>query len=1516
MFGNIFNQKKEGDTSAAQQPSQTPVAGEQNAQPSGAATTVSPEPVTPSTQPTVTDPNASTPGTATEQTPPPANPTPTSSPVPSQDPNAPTVPPTGESQTPPVSPPTDAPANPAAAAPSANTSGSADGSQGNSTDLSALSHLDPRATQALTHAQEETKRIKEQFIEPDQVLIGLLYDEAIYSMLNEMGADGGKISKEIQANEKMGVYKGQPTLSKAAQEVFDQSYRDAKMRGANFIAPEDVLIVLFDPKYSTAKILEKHNLKKELVLDKFTKNPNSNYAKKTVLEKFGIDLTEEARAGRLDPVAGRDKEIDRMVHVLLRRTKNNPIIIGEPGVGKTALVEGIAQKIVQGGVPKDLQDKRIFQLDVASLVAGASHRGEFEERMRAVISEVLGSNNKIILFIDEIHALMGTGEGEGMNAANIIKPHLARGHFQLIGATTTIEYRKNFEKDKAFERRFQPVLADEPSEENAFEMLKVIRPKYEKFHRIQLPDDALKECVKLSKKYIGERYLPDKAVDLLDEAAAEVKLQIDSGNRGGSDATVKKSDIEKVVSAWTGIPITKLTEDESEKLLKLEDRIHHRLIDQEQAVSAVSEAVRRGRIGLAAANRPIASFVFLGPTGVGKTELAKTLAELLFGRDDAMARLDMSEYMEKHEVAKLIGAPPGYVGYEEGGQLTEAVRKKPYSIVLLDEIEKAHPDVFNILLQLLEDGRLTDNKGNTISFKNTIVICTSNIGSNTIQQFLSTKDPSVKRTQEEFDKSFKELTGKVREELIKFFRPELLNRFDEVVIFKPLQPEHMAGIARLGIAKTAKLLKEQGYNLQITERAIDQLAKDGYDPVYGARPLRRLIQTAIENPIALAIISKKFAPGDTIVIDYSDTTNEFIFNKGGAADKNLPPLTDEQFRTLLMQLANPDSVTNAVDRQRYVELHDRLVAVKADEKDANKQLATDILAVTVATALPQVQALRKQLETAREKGDTLASDILALASTIAQQIQASIKLKKILLEIITPDNIKDPNKKLRFMELHEKLTQESQRDNALALKILAVKEDTPAAEIDQLMDELKSAREQGDSLAEEILAVVNTELVEEAEAAHDQEPATKYKKVLKQIINPLYLADPENKHAFSQMYDKLQKAKGENNAIAAEILAITDITSDSDIMKIKLALEEAKAHNDPLATELVTLIENEIVREPQRKLKNEILHILNPMSAENPKERERYTAMQAKISDASGKGNQLAVTVLGVKETITYDEVQKLLAAVVKAAGQQDEIALMLIDEAGLDIATQDTVAETNKDAAMKGLLLHIANPASAGTEQETFKTLQAKLVEASGKGNQLAAAVLALKETASDEDIQKLINQMIEASSKRDEIALLVLDSVGFDNPTPSTQPTEASVSSEVETPPAVQPEQPLNVEAPAPAAPVADAGQITTPVGPVVDPAVPVTMVTQQIQSEPQPAAPTPTNAPADTGAGNAPMFQAPPAPNAGVDSTPPPAGGVAGNGAAMQPTISTYNYSGIPATSRPVNYIAPQSIQEEIE
>lgn len=782
--------------------------------------------------------------------------------------------------------------------------------------LSALSHLDARMTQVLHHAQDEAKKVRHEKIEPEQLLLGLLYDEQIYKLLEGLSVDAPALAKEVQSKETIGTFVGQATLSDASTSLFEVAYRDVQARGVTFIAPEDLLVSLCNSSTDVAKMLNEKGVTSKELGDKLSKSPTYTTGKKSVLETYAIDLTEEAKNGKLDPIAGREREEDRLIHVLLRRTKNNPIIIGEAGVGKTAVVEGLAEAIVSGRTPAELKDKRIYQLDLASMVAGASHRGEFEERLKGVINETVASEGKVILFIDEIHTLIGAGDTDGaLDASNIIKPYLARGHMQIIGTTTTAEYRKYFEKDKAFERRFQPILCDEPSEEAAVEMLKVLRPKYEKFHGVTIPDDTLVAAVKLSKKYIGERYLPDKAVDLIDEASADVKLgrigpakseaskdQKDSkdlADNGMSEASptapqatgnqVVKSDIEKVVSNWTGIPITKLTEDESQKLLKLEDRIHDRLIDQEEAVAAVAEAVRRGRIGLAPANRPIASFIFLGPTGVGKTELAKTLAEILFGRDDALVRLDMSEYMEKHEVAKLIGAPPGYVGYEEGGQLTEAVRAKPYSIVLLDEVEKAHPDVFNILLQLLEDGRLTDNKGNTISFKNTIIIATSNIGSALIQQQLSDKAQTTEaasatpQSQDQFNKQFAELSGLVTNELRKFFRPELLNRFDDVVIFKPLRRQDMTQIAKLGIAKTAKLLEEQGYHMQATDKALAELAQEGYDPVYGARPLRRLIQSSIENQVAMLLIGKEFVAGDTIVIDYDSSKSMFTFSKGSGA---------------------------------------------------------------------------------------------------------------------------------------------------------------------------------------------------------------------------------------------------------------------------------------------------------------------------------------------------------------------------------------------------------------------------------------------------------------------------------------------------------------------------------------------------------------------------------------------------------------------------------------------------------
>lgn len=833
--------------------------------------------------------------------------------------------------------------------------------------FSAMSRLDPRSSQVIHQASEETKRTKQALIEPDQLLFGLIYDGEIFKLLEQFSLDAGKITQEIQTKEQMGSFSGEPTLSEASIKILEDAYGSTKNRGSSFITPEDILVALFSSAVASS-YLTNQGLEKTALEQKLSKTAGFSSGKVSTLEKFGVDLTESAKNGELDPVTGRDKETERLVHILLRRTKNNPIIIGEPGVGKTAIVESLAQKIVAGQVPQDLKDRKIIQLDIAALIAGASHRGEFEERLRAVIKEVQTSEGQIVLFIDEIHTLVGAGDTEGaMDASNIVKPYLARGQLQIIGTTTSAEFRKYFQKDKAFERRFQSIVAEEPTEEVAIQMMNVIKDKYEKYHNIVFLPEAIEGAVHLSKKYIGERYLPDKAVDLIDEAAAEVKLQVNAGQR--QDNQVKKSDIEKVVSAWTGIPITRLTEDESVKLLQLEDLIHKRLIDQEEAVAAVAEAVRRGRIGLAAANRPVASFLFLGPTGVGKTELAKTLAEIMFGRDDAMIRLDMSEYMEKHEVAKLIGAPPGYVGYEEGGQLTEAVRTKPYSIVLLDEVEKAHPDVFNILLQLLEDGRLTDNKGNTISFKNTIIIATSNLGSGLIQKYLLGKiagddtdkkdeekkegedtttapqaaeqntqapntgseetstpgsngtpsqdgqqTPPVEQSSSEqslggiqpqglsvsSDKTieapkeinFEELNKILLEELHKFFRPELLNRFDELVVFKPLSQNDMSSIAKLGIEKTSKLLKEQGLTVQISEKALAVLAKEGYDPIYGARPLRRLIQSSIENPIAIQIISKKFVNGDAIVVDYDDAQSQFIFVKSNPTATPAPTAPD------------------------------------------------------------------------------------------------------------------------------------------------------------------------------------------------------------------------------------------------------------------------------------------------------------------------------------------------------------------------------------------------------------------------------------------------------------------------------------------------------------------------------------------------------------------------------------------------------------------------------------------------
>lgn len=620
------------------------------------------------------------------------------------------------------------------------------------------------------------------------------------------------------------------------------------------------------------------------------------------LDKYGRDLTALAKEGKLDPVIGRKDEIERVIHIISRRTKNNPVLIGDPGVGKTAIVEGLAQRIIDNTVPETLTGKRIFALDLALMLAGASHRGQFEERLKKTIEEVTKARGQIILFIDELHTVVGAGAARGaIDAANMLKPALARGELQTIGATTLDEYRQYIEKDGALERRFQPVLVNEPSIEDTTEILEGLRPRYESHHHVKIKDEAIKAATELSDRYIADRFLPDKAVDLMDEAASAARLKAvrepenllqveeeikklkkqDREKKASQIADLEKvrselaelwtktkleqisevtrHDIAAIVSKITGIPLEDLSEEERSKLLKLEERIHQRIINQNEAVKIVSEAIRRARAGLKDPKRPLGSFIFLGPTGVGKTELTRALAEVLYGSEDLMVRLDMSEYMEKHTVSRMIGAPPGYVGFEEGGQLTEVVRRKPFSVILLDEIEKAHPEVFNILLQIMEDGRLTDGKGRTVDFKNTILIMTSNIGSELIHKH--TLGFGAEDTREDDLKT--KLMGSLREA----FRPEFLNRIDEVVVFNSLGKKQIRQVVDLELKKTEKLLIHQKVKLEVEEKVKNWLAKEGYDPDYGARPLRRLIQKEIENPISDKLIAGGYKEGDKVVID-------------------------------------------------------------------------------------------------------------------------------------------------------------------------------------------------------------------------------------------------------------------------------------------------------------------------------------------------------------------------------------------------------------------------------------------------------------------------------------------------------------------------------------------------------------------------------------------------------------------------------------------------------------------------
>jgi ATP-dependent Clp protease ATP-binding subunit ClpC len=794
-----------------------------------------------------------------------------------------------------------------------------------------------RAQKVLALAQEEAIRLGHNNIGTEHILLGLVREgEGIAAKaLYGLGLSPDKIQNEVENL----IGKGQGVAqtihyTPRAKKVIELSMDEARKLGHSYVGTEHILLGLIrEGEGVAARVLNNLgislNKARQQVLQLLGSNEtnghssgSSAHANTPTLDSLARDLTAIARDGKLDPVIGRSKEIQRVIEVLSRRTKNNPVLIGEPGVGKTAIAEGLAQQIVNNEVPETLRDKRVMTLDMGTVVAGTKYRGEFEDRLKKVMDEIRQAGN-IILFIDELHTLIGAGGAEGaIDASNILKPALARGELQCIGATTLDEYRKYIEKDAALERRFQPIQVDEPTIEESIQILKGLRDRYEAHHRVSITDEAIEAAVKLSDRYISDRFLPDKAIDLIDEAGSKVRLrsfttppnlkeleqkleeirkekdaavqsqefekaaslrdaeqklreQLEETKKswkekqGKENSEVTVEDIATVVSSWTGIPVSKLAQTETERLLNLEEILHSRVIGQEEAVKAVAKAVRRARAGLKDPKRPIGSFIFLGPTGVGKTELARALAEAMFGDEDAMIRIDMSEYMEKHSTSRLVGSPPGYVGFEEGGQLTEKVRRKPYSVILLDEIEKAHPDVFNILLQVLEDGRLTDSKGRTVDFRNTVLIMTSNVGAESLK-----KNKYVGFNIQDGEQEFKDMKVKVLEELKRAFRPEFLNRIDEIIVFHSLEKDQLKQIVSLMSDQLTKRLKEQHIELELTEKAKEKIAEEGYDPEYGARPLRRAIQKHIEDRLSEELLKGNVHPGQSVVIDVEN--NEFV----------------------------------------------------------------------------------------------------------------------------------------------------------------------------------------------------------------------------------------------------------------------------------------------------------------------------------------------------------------------------------------------------------------------------------------------------------------------------------------------------------------------------------------------------------------------------------------------------------------------------------------------------------------